>query len=45
VSKVCQKISRRNLAENLFGSGSGRFQKSCPVPDPVNIRPDPQNCQ
>jgi hypothetical protein len=37
-------ISRRNLAYNLFRSGSGsrRFQKS--DPDPVKKRPDPQHC-
>jgi hypothetical protein len=32
---------RRNLAENLLRSGSGRFRKS--DPDPVKNRPDPQH--
>jgi hypothetical protein len=38
-----KKVSRRKLAENLFGSGygSGRFQKS--DPDPVKNLSDPQN--
>jgi hypothetical protein len=30
------------MAENLFRSGSGRFQKS--DPDPVKNLPDPQHC-
>jgi hypothetical protein len=40
-----KKISDKKLAENLLGSGSGseRFQKSDPDPDPVKNRPDPQH--
>jgi hypothetical protein len=36
-----QNISSRNFAENVFRSGSGRFQKS--DQDPVKNRPDPQH--
>jgi hypothetical protein len=32
---------KKKLTENLFGPGSGRFQKS--DPDPVKNRPDPQH--
>jgi hypothetical protein len=40
-----KKISGRNLAENLYRSGSrfGRIQKS--GPEPVKNRPDPQHCR
>jgi hypothetical protein len=40
-----QKISRRNLAENLIWVGSGRLKKSDPDPIPVENRPDPQHCE
>jgi hypothetical protein len=36
-----QKILGKKFANNLFRSGSGRFQKS--DPDPVKNRPDPQH--
>jgi hypothetical protein len=36
-----EKKFRKKLAENLLGSGSGRFQKS--DPDPVKNCPDPQH--